>query len=181
MTEENKSEEEKEEIGLYEKLASRSKEFLGEAKEKTSTALDAAIGKAKEEMVAAGDLGHEQGERLKAFLMRDLKASLKDASMLGEEAKKDAEVLSHAAKEVLEPHRVRAGIESTLATILEVVGATLEEWGEKLESGLDYKTGEMCSPGTLTCKSCGEKLRMHSTGHIPPCPKCRATEFHKSY
>lgn len=181
MTEEKKSEEEKEEIGLYEKLASRSKEFLGEAKEKTSQTVDAAIGKAKEEMVAAGDFGHEQGERLKTFIMRDLKASIKDASMLGEEAKKDAAVLSHAAKEVLEPHRVRAGVEDVLANILEVVGAKFEDWGEKLESGLNYKTGEMCSPGTLTCKSCGEKLRMHSTGHIPPCPKCRATEFHKSY
>ncbi|MDT8318344.1 MAG: hypothetical protein RQ824_10220 [bacterium] len=181
MTEENKSEEEKEEIGLYEKLASRSKEFLDEAREKTSAALDAAVGKAKEEMVAAGDFGHEQGERLKTFLMRDLKASLKDAAMLGEEAKKDAATFSHAAKEALEPHRVRAGIESTLATILEVVGVKFEDWGGKLESRLDCKTGELCSPGTLNCKSCGEKLRMHNTGRIPPCPKCRATEFHKSY
>ena len=181
MTEENKSEEEKEEIGLYEKLASRSKEFLGEAKGKTSAVLDAAISKAKEEMIAAGDFGHEQGERLKTFLVRDLKASLKDASIISEEAKKDAAAIGHAAKEALEPHRVRAGIESTLATILETVGAKFEDWGEKLESRLDCKTGELCSPGTLTCKSCGEKLRMHSTGRIPPCPKCRATEFHKSY
>ena len=181
MTEENKSEEEKKEIGLYEKLAARSKEFVGEAREKTSETVAAAIGKAKEEMVAAGDFGHEQGERLKTFLMRDLQASLKDASMLGAETKKDASKLGHAAKEALEPHRVTAGIEGVLATILEVVGAKLEDWGEKLESRLDYKTGEMCSPGSLTCKSCGEKIRMQSTGHIPPCPKCRATEFHKSY
>ncbi len=192
MTEEKKSEEEKKEIGLYEKLAARSKEFVGEARDKTSEAVGAAIGKAKEEMVAAGDFGHEQGEKLKAFLKRDLQASLKGASMLGEEAKKDASKLgeevkkdasklSHAAKEALEPHRVTAGIEGILATILEVVGAKLEGWGERLESGLDYKTGELCSPGSLTCKSCGEKIRMHSTGHIPPCPKCRATEFHKSY
>ena len=181
MTEENKSEEEQEEIGLYEKLASRSKEFLGEARGKTTSAIDAAIGKAKEEMVAAGDFGHEQGEKLKKFLLRDLKASLKGASILGEEAKKDVSKLGNAAKEAFEPHRVRAGIESTLASILEVVGAKLEDWGEKLESRLDCKTGELCSPGTLNCKSCGEQLRMHNTGRVPPCPKCRATEFHKSY
>jgi hypothetical protein len=43
MTEENRSEEEKKEIGLYEKLAARSKEFVGEAREKTSEAVGAAI------------------------------------------------------------------------------------------------------------------------------------------
>ena len=59
MDENKNSEEEKKELGLYEKLAKRSKAFIEEAEENTVKAVGIAIDKAKEEMVAAGDLGHE--------------------------------------------------------------------------------------------------------------------------
>ena len=52
---------------------------------------------------------------------------------------------------------------------------------EKLEVGLNFKTGEITTPGTLTCKKCEKKIKMYGTGHIPPCPECRGTEFHKGY
>ena len=55
MDEEKKSKE----IGLYEKLAHRSKELIEGAKEITSGTIDSAIDKAKEEMVAAGDFGDD--------------------------------------------------------------------------------------------------------------------------
>ncbi|MDH3974081.1 MAG: zinc ribbon-containing protein [Deltaproteobacteria bacterium] len=170
MEEQRQSEKEKKEVGLYEKLASRSKELIGEAKEKTSGTIDKAIEKAKEEMVVAGDFSHEQGEKLKAFLKRDLEVARKGINKAG-----------HAAKEALEPHRLAAGFQGILATILEVVGEVFEEWGAKLEANLDYKTGELSTPGSLTCKKCGNIIKIHDTGHIPPCPKCRGVEFHKSY
>lgn len=170
MDEERKPEDEKKEVGLYEKLASRSKELIEGTKEKTSGTIDTAIEKAKEEMVVAGDFSREQGEKLKAFLKRDLQATQRGVKMAGQ-----------AAKEALEPHRLAAGLQGTLATILEVVGEKFEEWGAKLESNLDYKTGELSTPGSLTCKKCGNTIKLHDTGHIPPCPKCRGVEFHKSY
>jgi len=170
MEEQKQTDTEKREVGLYEKLATRSKELIEEAREKTSGTIDKAIEKAKEEMVVAGDFSHEQGEKLKAFLKRDLEVTQKGIKVAG-----------HAAKEALEPHRIAAGLQGTLATILEVVGEKFEEWGAKLDAHLDYKTGELSSPGTLTCKKCGNPLKIHSTGHIPPCPKCRGVEFHKSY
>ena len=166
MDEKKKSEE----IGLYEKLANRSKELIGEAKEITSGTIDAAIDKAKEEMVAAGDFSKEKGEKLKTFMLRDLKIAQKYAVQAGD-----------AAKEALEPHRVAVGLQNTLATILETVGETLDEWGKKLESQLNFKTGEITTPGTLKCKGCGADIKLHDPGHIPPCPKCKGTEFHKVY
>ena len=166
MSEENK----KEEVGLYEKLAARAKELVDGAKEVTAETLDAAITKAKEEMESAGDFGHEQGERIKAFLKRDIGTARVYATKAGE-----------AAKEAFEPHRVAAGIQNTFAAILETVGETLEGWGKQLEKELDFKTGEITTPGSLTCKGCGEKIRLQDTGHIPPCPKCTGTAFHKSY
>jgi hypothetical protein len=45
------------------------------------------------------------------------------------------------------------------------------------ESG--YDTGEMVGLGTLICDQCNEKLHFLKPGHIPPCPKCNATHFHR--
>ncbi|BBP02330.1 zinc ribbon-containing protein [Sulfuriferula nivalis] len=42
-----------------------------------------------------------------------------------------------------------------------------------------YKTGELTGLGTLVCDQCGEKLHFHKPGHIPPCPKCNSTHFHR--
>lgn len=42
-----------------------------------------------------------------------------------------------------------------------------------------YHTGELTGLGTLVCDQCGEKLHFHKPGHIPPCPKCNSTQFHR--
>jgi len=170
MTENKKSEEEKKESGLYEKFALRTKELIEAAGHKTSDTVDSALEKAKEEMVAAGDFGREQGDRFKAFLRRDLQAAQDGIAKMGEKT-----------REMLEPHRVSAGIQGTVASILTALGSAFEDWADKIESRLDCKTGEMTTPGTLRCKKCDNEIKKHGTGRIPPCPKCRGTEFRKSY
>ena len=42
-----------------------------------------------------------------------------------------------------------------------------------------YRTGEITGLGRLVCDQCGEKLHFHKPGHIPPCPKCNTTHFHR--
>ena len=43
----------------------------------------------------------------------------------------------------------------------------------------EYHTGELTGLGTLVCDQCAEKLHFHKPGHIPPCPKCNSTHFHR--
>lgn len=45
----------------------------------------------------------------------------------------------------------------------------------------EYHTGELTGLGTLICDQCHEKLRFHKPGHIPPCPKCNSTRFHRQH
>ena len=52
---------------------------------------------------------------------------------------------------------------------------------EKTKETLTYKTGEMTSAGTLTCKACGQSMQLKHTGHVPPCSKCSGTLFSKGY
>ena len=42
-----------------------------------------------------------------------------------------------------------------------------------------YRSGELVGLGTLVCDQCGEKLYFHKPGHVPPCPKCNGTQFHR--
>ena len=42
-----------------------------------------------------------------------------------------------------------------------------------------YRTGELCSAGTLSCKSCGQIMTFTKNTRIPPCPKCHKTEFER--
>ena len=43
----------------------------------------------------------------------------------------------------------------------------------------EYNTGELTGLGTLICDQCGEELHFHKPGHIPPCPKCNSSHFHR--
>ena len=42
-----------------------------------------------------------------------------------------------------------------------------------------YKTGELCSAGTLGCSDCGQKMKFTKNSRIPPCPKCHHTKFER--
>ncbi len=44
----------------------------------------------------------------------------------------------------------------------------------------EYHTGETVGLGTLVCDHCHERLHFSAAGHIPPCPRCGGTHFHRS-
>ena len=43
----------------------------------------------------------------------------------------------------------------------------------------EYHTGELTGLGTLICDQCNRQLYFHKPGHIPPCPGCSGTRFHR--
>ncbi len=167
---EDKEQTEEQEINLYKKFVSRSKELFEAARDKTAATYNKSMESAKEEMIEAGKFSREQGEKLKNYLQRDLLNT-------PESVKK----ISNTVKETLEPKRVSSGVQSALSNIFSALGNAFTEWSSKIESNLTYKTGELTSPGTLVCKECEGTMRFKKTGRIPPCPKCSKTEFKKTY
>ncbi|MCK4507702.1 MAG: hypothetical protein KAU27_04125 [Desulfuromonadales bacterium] len=163
MNDQNDKREEQEEVGLYEKLASRTADLLEEGKK----TFDEALKKAKEELSSAGDFSREQADKLGEYVRRDLKENADKA--------KDAVI------KAVEPQRVAVGVQSAFTRILTSAAETLTELAEKSEKALEFKTGEITSPGTLTCKECDAEMHMTKTTRIPPCPKCHKTVFRKSY
>ena len=163
MTEQKDGNGEQQEVGLYEKLANRTAELLEESKK----TLDEALKKATQELNKAGDYTSEQMDKVSSYVKRDLAQNASKAS--------------DAVRQTVDPHRMAAGVQSVFSRILISTADTLHELAEKTEKTLAFKTGEVTSPGTLTCKDCGAEMHMKSTARIPPCPKCHKTLFRKSY
>ncbi len=163
MTDQNNQKNEHEEVGLYEKLAARTADLLEEGKK----TFDEALKKAKEELSSAGDFSREQTDRLGEYVRRDLK--------------QNADKAREAVLKAVEPQRLAAGAQSAFSRILTSAAETLTELAERSEKSLEYKTGEITSSGTLTCKGCEAEMHMTKTTRIPPCPKCHKTVFRKSY
>ncbi len=163
MNEQNDRKNEQEEISLYEKLVSRTADLLEEGKK----TFDEALKRAKEELAAAGDFSREQADRLGEYVRRDLR--------------ENADKAREAVKKAVEPLRLAAGVQSAFSRILTSTAETLTELAQRSEKSLEYKTGEITSPGTLTCKDCEAEMHMTKTTRIPPCPKCHKTVFRKSY
>ena len=166
MNDNEERKQEEKEVGFYEKLASRTAELTGNGKK----TLDEALKKAKEEILGTGDVSRSQADKLASFLRRDL-------SSLSKSAQKTKDTLKRA----VDPKRVSVGAQSVFVQILRSVAGKLEEVADKSEKSLEYKTGEVTSPGTLSCKECGAEMNLTSTVRIPPCPKCHKTVFRKSY
>jgi hypothetical protein len=47
------------------------------------------------------------------------------------------------------------------------------------DPSITFRTGDITSPGTLTCAGCGWRVRLTRTTVLPPCPQCSETSFHK--
>ena len=53
----------------------------------------------------------------------------------------------------------------------------LERLNAEAQAAREVHTGEVVGPGTLFCQACGEAITLKRSGHVPPCPRCRASVF----
>lgn len=166
MTETNQENNEQEEVGLYEKIISRTEELLGSGRK----TLDEALKRAGDDLSSAGTFTREQAEKISTFVKRDIQHVVDNAG-------KNRETV----KEAVNPKRIAVGAQSIFSKILSNTADILSDWAQKSEHNLEFKTGEVTSPGSLTCKNCDEVIQMKKTAKIPPCPKCHKTVYRKSY
>ncbi len=158
------------EVEHFEKLAARTRELFEQSVEKSRASLEDALETAKKELVAAGTFTAEKGEQLRKFVMRDL--SLTQDGL--QSAIRDA-------SQGLNPERIGYGLLGLMQSLAASTGEVFSDMAESLKAHRTYRTGEICGPGTLTCDNCDGRLTMSQTGHVPPCAKCKHTEFSRSY
>lgn len=154
----------------YDLYAKKFREFYLAGKERGREGMDKAMHKAREELVGLGELTVKQGDQLTEYLSRDLDQTIDDMYRLGDEA-----------RVYLDPGRLGAGALASLVSIMEFTSEFLSSVARKSKNALTYRTGEITSAGTLTCRTCGQQMHLKKSGHVPPCPKCSGTVFDKSY
>lgn len=151
---------------MYEHVADR----LTRAKDGTGPMIHELIDEARDKVVDLGEVAEDDAEKIAGWLRRDLDDAINYVSET-----------EYAVKDWL-------GFETTLIknamihALLETADKTtlaLLRMKENAHEPYDYRTGEIAGFGTLICDECGEKLHFHKAGHIPPCPKCHKTSFHR--
>jgi hypothetical protein len=183
-----------EELAAYEKLRQQvSKTFGGIQDKINGEAISQAIDKATTELKELGGHSMEALGKASAALKKDI-ASTTDTlkpklNGVTEVTKKQFDHwldkggalwtdIAREAERVYEYSRDKSG------AFLVSVAKGLSEWskhtGEKLETSLKYKTGEITHGGEFVCTSCEGKIHLKQPGRIPPCPKCSKTEFRRT-
>ena len=157
-------------LRAYDDMMVRVKTAIEEAEESTLPVLRKFIGKAKDTAVELEELSKEEAEKVSMYVQRDI-----------EDAGRHLAETGHELGDWL---RFDAGqIEDRLLDIISRVAdhTKLEmlQFEHDIEEGPAWNTGEITGPGTLVCEACGESVRFHATGEIPPCPACGHTVFHR--
>ena len=154
----------------YELLLEKSLEEARKVKDKTGPVLHDIIDKTSQTVSDLTELSKEEAEKLGSYLKRDL---LDAAEFMSEQGKEFRQWLATDV-ELIEDRLLDLFAQAADQTTVQLL--KLKERAE----AAGYHTGEMAGLGTLKCDSCGELLHFHKAGHIPPCPKCKATKFHRA-
>jgi hypothetical protein len=183
-----------EELAAYEKMRQRVSKTFGELHGKINgKTISQAIDKATTELKEAGGHSMEAIGKASAALKKDIASTTEYLKPKVNEATGEAKKqfdhwldkggafwhdISREAEHLYELSRDKGG------AFLVNVTRGLNEWsqtvGEKLDTSLKYKTGEISHGGEFICTNCDGKIHLKHPGRIPPCPKCTKTEFRRS-
>jgi len=154
----------------YNRMLERVRERLHDLDEDARPALQRAIDHAEETASELGELSREEARKVANYLRRDLH----DAAEFLEES-------SHELGDWLrfDLQLVERGLAQLFSQVADQARLELAELAMRADALGEWHTGEVTGIGTLECKSCGEKLHFHKTGHIPPCPKCNGTRYRR--
>jgi len=143
-------------------------ETMLERVSKAGPILNKALDNARETAVELGELSREEADKIATYIERDMK----DAAEFLVETRQDFKDWFKFDVELIETR-----LFDMFASVADQTSLELRELAEKARRVSRFKTGEITGPGTLECVGCGEQLHFEKAGHIPPCPKCRGTEY----
>lgn len=180
----NQNNHKSDDVSLYDRLLARAEVLLQGGR----INLEDSLHKASEELSSLGSYTREQVDKVKTYIRRDIlhaaekkPADPTEQNRATEAVQQKPVSFAQTVKEAIDPKRVATGAQSFFSRVITTAAGTLNEWGEKMEHGLEFTAGEVTSPGTLTCKNCGEVFKLKETAQIPLCSQCGQKSFRKSY
>ncbi|TNC80391.1 MAG: hypothetical protein C9356_14125 [Oleiphilus sp.] len=156
-------------VDAYERFAQKTRDLLEESQDKTAQALEKAMEAARENLEKAEEISQEEGQRLKAFLKRDLEQTAKDIQSI------EAYTVEH-----FKPSSIKMGFYNLLSYLSHNSADVFDRLAEWADKEVEVHTGEVTGPATLQCSACKSDLHFKESGRVPPCPKCHKTEFRRT-
>ncbi|MDH5300244.1 MAG: zinc ribbon-containing protein [Gammaproteobacteria bacterium] len=153
----------------YQQLLNHAEEFIVEFRHETKPLVEDSLHHAADKLEDLGELTREEVDKLRDYLMKDLYEA---ARYMAHEEKKLADWLR------LDLAYIKASALETFAAMVDQTKLELDRLAYEAQSA-SWHTGEITAPGILVCDACGEELHFKEPGHIPPCPKCQATTYHR--
>ena len=157
-------------VSAYDTMLARVDDTLGRLEETGFPALRKSINHARERAVELGELSREEADRVAAYLERDVKDAAQFLSDTGEELRSWFR---------FDMRLIETQVFSMFANVADQTSLQLQELADRARRADLYHTGEVTGLGTLACVACGKELHFHKPGHIPPCPRCKGSEFRR--
>ena len=159
-------------VTAYERMLERVNTAFKQAEEKAIPTLKENLAQARERAIELGELTREEADKVAGYLERDMQDAADFVTETGQQLRDwwqfDLKLIEDKMLEMF----------ANVADQTSVQLGKLAQQARKAASF--YRTGEITGPGTLVCSGCGTEVHFHKTGHIPPCPGCRGTEFARS-
>ena len=151
-------------------IASESMDVLKEQIDDKKPVVLHALDKAKATIHDLGELSREEAELVREFVLKDLYSA---GRVLKEEGREIADWLRMDALYLEDRVLDRIShLGNQTAEELHHIEEMATEFGE-------WRTGEITGAGTLVCNACGQHIHFDKPGHIPPCPKCGDSHYHR--
>jgi hypothetical protein len=160
----------KEEVAAYERLrAAVGKLLAGVSGTVNADTVKQAFDKATEELRKTGEHTADTINKITVSVRKDMASA---AQKMGPKW----EVFTEKSADLFTVWRDRGS--QFLAQASTAVGEWLQQAGDRLKQQT-YRTGEMSAGGVLECTTCGERIALETTAHLPRCPKCKNMEFRR--
>jgi len=158
-------------IDAYNQMMARIKDSIESAEAHAVPTLQKAIDQAKQQAIHLGEITLEDAEEIGNYIKRDINDA---AEYLMETSHEFSEWL------MLDIDIIEQKVLELFLSVADKTRIELEQLAHPACKISQYHTGEITGPGSLICEACGEIIHFTTTGHIPPCPKCRKTEFKRA-
>lgn len=153
----------------YDRMLERVRHTLDTAEKKVAPTLEEALRHARNRAVELGEITREEAEKVGEYVRQDLH----DMADYLNESSKDYRQWFRMDLQLIE-----ARIMDLLGSIADRTRVEIAEFAARAALR-ERHTGEITGPGVLACTECGEELHFKTSGHIPPCPKCKSTTFQR--
>ena len=163
-------------LKTYHSMLDHMKDLWHTAEEKAIPTLSENIERAAEKASELGELTKEEAEKLGGYIKHDLEEA---GEYLSEYVAINGPQLQNRIKDELQFAEIEFA--EMFANLADKTRLELDELAEHARQVGVWRTGEITHVGVLYCQSCGEILHFKKPGHIPPCPKCKGTEFKKVF